>query len=393
MRRDGQCRRGLRRPRGFRCPTVVFDVEQPLKGVSLGPTVVRNGPGTCAASFVTGERYVVYAYRDQATGDLRTGLCSRTRLVRDPHSGADMAYWRWRGTGRPISGLLTGAVVDVTTRLATPRPNAVGLGGIHVHVHQGDGREPISTSTGSDGAYVVSGIRPGALTVTADVPPTFEPAAPVQGVMPTPASCAQVDVPAYIDGRLRGWLLDEQGRPARGIEVHAVTPEAARRVDQFVPALTTTTDEHGAFELRRVGPGRYLLGVDLQRSVRPGAQSRRRFFGGTQDPAAATLVELGVAENRELGRFTLPPLPGERVLTITFRGGGPGVAAATRLFLKGATRRAIESSADGAILRLPYGARYVLEAVAPDGHRVEPAFVSIERDDADRIIELRVNPR
>src|SRR5689334_2719881 len=47
---------------------VHFDVERAFKGVSVGPTSVSSGDGTCALTFTPGERYLVYAYRHPSGG-------------------------------------------------------------------------------------------------------------------------------------------------------------------------------------------------------------------------------------------------------------------------------------------------------------------------------------
>ncbi len=133
-----------------------------------------------------------------------------------------------------------------------------------------------------------------------------------------------------------------------------------------------------------------MIGVERQNPVPPGTLNRRTFFGETQDPAAATVVDLGMAEQRELPPFKLIALPSERSMTIVLRAPGPEVAAATQLFVTGAARKLVDHSSDPLTLRLPFGAAYLVEAVAPAGYRVERRFVRIGRDDTDRTIEFRI---
>jgi hypothetical protein len=368
---------------------VRFDVERSFKGVSVGPVEIANGPGTCAVVFEAGERYLVYAYRDE-TGRLATHMCSRTRPLRDPHTGADLALLELAPGRRAGAGLLTGVVLDATPNLHDRASTLRGLAGVRVTVTPDGGKPPRTASTRADGSYRLTGLPTGRLTVTATLPASFEPASSVAVDMTT-ASCAEAYISGFVDGRLTGRLLDEQGRPGRGIEVHLAAPERVRALDAWIPVLTAMTDEQGIFAFGRVGPGRYVIGVDLQMPVRPGTLNRRRFLGETRDPTAATIVELAAAEKRELPPFKLVTLPSERTLTILLRASSREAAAATRFFLTGATRQPVdERSGDTTTLRLPFGAVYVLEAVVPPGYRVEPRSVRIDRDAVDRTVEFTV---
>jgi len=368
---------------------VQFDVERSYKGATPGPVSIGTGPGSCAIAFTPGERYLVFAYRD-AAGRLGTHLCTRTRPLSDPRSGADLAVLEAQATGRLPDGFLTGAVVDASPRVGG-LPSARGLAGVRVRVTPGDGSPPLVTSSRPDGSYRIDGVPPGPFTITADLPPSFEPATPLRREM-TAASCAEVHVEAFVDGRLRGQVLDEQGRPARGIQVQAVNPQAMRTRRAWVPALHTMTDEEGRFEFRRVAAGDYLLGVDLERPASPGTLDRRRFFGETRDPATATVVDLATGEQRELPPFRLVPLPADRAVTILLRAGSPDIAAATEVFLTGASRTPVRDRSDDTMtLRLPFGAAFQVQAVAPAGYRVEPAGgVPVGRDDLDRTIEFTI---
>ena len=184
---------------------VQFDVEQAFKGVSVGPVSIGNGPGTCALTFIAGERYIIYAYRDTASERLTTNMCTRTRRLRDPIAGSDLAFLELRASGRLPGGLLTGAVLDATPILDARQPGPRGLAGVRIRVTPSDGSPPLTTSSRWDGSYRLTGVPPGKFTVTADLPATFEPATAVPGEMTT-TSCAEVHVEAFVDGRLEGRL-------------------------------------------------------------------------------------------------------------------------------------------------------------------------------------------
>ena len=71
--------------------SVEVDVERAISGAQPGRMAIGNGPGNCGLAFRQGERYVVYAHRDPASGVLFTGMCTRTRPLTDPQTRADPA--------------------------------------------------------------------------------------------------------------------------------------------------------------------------------------------------------------------------------------------------------------------------------------------------------------
>lgn len=60
----------------------VFDVQQNFLGVAVGKKITVHtgfGFGDCGIPFEKGETYLVYAYESE--GNLKTGICSRTRHI------------------------------------------------------------------------------------------------------------------------------------------------------------------------------------------------------------------------------------------------------------------------------------------------------------------------
>lgn len=370
---------------------VQFDVERPVKGVGTGPISLGNGPPSCALPFNIGERYVVYAYRDPSTGSLYTGMCTRTRPLADPHTDGDLAYFDIGQDSGAARHLLTGVVRNDTIRLDSQRVSVPELAGIPVTLRPVDGGPALTSSTRANGSYQIAGMTPGRFVLTATLDARFEKPEPVTVFVPAETRCAEADIRVYMDGRIRGQVVDERGQPARGVGVDLADAVIARTVTTPFSTVKAVTDERGYFEFRRLGPGRYVLGVDLSGGVRPGKLDRRRFYGETQDPGRATIIELGMAERHEISPFKLVPLPVERTITISLQAALDEVAADTKLFMTGASRELVQHRDGSVTIRLPFGAAYVLEAVAPDGYRVAGArFVRIDRDDTDRTVEFRV---
>ncbi len=368
---------------------VQFEVERSLSGAPVGSITVANGPGTCAFGFTVGDRYVVYAYRNQA-GMLSTSICTRTRPLSDPHTRADIAYFN-RRERNAAGGLLTGVVSDVTVDLSPTAPRGRPLSGIRITVSPEPGASPArTTTTRADGSYEVDGLPLGRIRVTASLPAQFEPPQPT--VVAVDANgCAEADIAGQIDGQIRGQLIDEDGRPARSIAVQLADAAAARAGAVPLGTMNVLTDEEGTFEFHHVNVGRYVVGVELDRSVRPGKLNKRRFYPSSGSIETAADVTLGAAEHLQLPAFRLAALPSGRVITVVVHAPGVEIADATRLFLTGATREPIDRRGRPITLTLPFGAQFVIEATAPDGYKaIQPSKILIERDDTDRIVEFRI---
>jgi hypothetical protein len=197
---------------------VQFEVERALSGVKPGRLTLENSTGNCGYGFALGHRYIVYAWRNRSTGALSTSICTRTRPLSDPHARADLAYFA-RGKKRGDEPLLTGVVSDVTVDLAAPGAASRPLAGIKVTATplDGGGRRRTAT-TRADGSYELTEIGAGRFSVTARLPPRFEPHKPVTVTIDDVISeklvviraCAEADVWARLDGRISGQLLDER---------------------------------------------------------------------------------------------------------------------------------------------------------------------------------------
>ena len=380
-------------------------------------TLHRSG-SNCDLGFSTGERYLVYGYRDAKNGNLGTSMCTRTRRMNDPRADADIAYFDARRAGRSTGGWLSGVVEerhydhsrgpDGHVRGEIARP----LASIRVTVSSSSG-ESHSTVTDANGRYVFTGLTPINWRLLADLPTPFKSHDGLVGsryMRPLPtvswprnASCAEADVDARVDGVVTGLLLDEKGRPAPGITVELANV-AALDSDPFAfPDAEVVTDVQGRFEFRPVPAALYVVGVQLRKAYKTNVLDRRRYHPGVRQRSAATVVPLNRGERIELKPFRLPPLPTERTMTILLRAPSPEVVAASSIFLVGATKQLLDLADGSTVLRLPYGAEYQVDVRPPQGHRVEfqrsddpyrkgrEGF--IDSDDTDRTIEVRIQPR
>ena len=434
----------------FKHPVTRFRVERvlvgaPAKEITLGPVaglaaavqttkeitlasaagLAASSPAAmisasdCAIGFKAGERYLVYAYRDMQTGDLYTSMCSRTRRMSDPEAQVDLTYFEARDAGGPTSGWLSGIVRELHYDSSRGPDGRVKewivspLSGIRVTATSPTG-ETHTTVTRDGGVYVFTGLTLSwDWQVKADLPRPFQPhdglvTARYHGPTPTVpwskgTTCAEANIDARIDGVISGVILDEQGRPGRGIVVELGNAQSLRsdpdaRADQEV-----VTDEQGRFEFRPLPAGTYVVGVQLEKPHMTDTLDRRRYHPGVRQLESATAIALNRGQRLQIEPFRLPALPEERTITVTLRAPTADVAAGTRVFLTGATKQRLDMTSGSISLRLPFNAAYVLSVEPPQGFLRDYARSSdpyrrnreheISRDDTDRTIEIVVRPR
>ena len=69
---------------------VRLTVDQPIRGMQSAEVEVITGwgGGDCGYAFKLGQRYLVYAYREEGDKRLSTSICTRTRLLKKADEGS-----------------------------------------------------------------------------------------------------------------------------------------------------------------------------------------------------------------------------------------------------------------------------------------------------------------
>jgi hypothetical protein len=366
-----------------------FTVERSVRGLEVAELELANGPGNCAYPFKPGERYVVYAYRNPQTNQISTNLCTRTRPANN--AVEDLAYFEEMtrpSTGARVYGRIRHIEMDYTTG----RP--IDYGPItRVTLTLTGGDEALHVATDTNGQFEFAHLKPGAYRFTATLPTPFVPWPSVAVALDNDRTCIQMDSVARLDGRIRGRVLREDGRPEPGVRVEA---SAARAIDGNGQPRTVgaVSNQDGTFEIGPLPVGVYLVGTELSSRLLPRKLDRRRYYPGVRDRAAAVPVHLDAGAQVQLRDFRLPALPTDRTIEVVVRDSDGNLVPGATVTLYGA-RQEDHTTPDGRIsFTLPYGAYFNVSARLTREGKVVAAqagmFAAIDRNDGDGIIELRL---
>ena len=106
------------------------------------------------------------------------------------------------------------------------------------------------------------------------------------------------------DGRVTGRIIDPAGRGVPGLTVELTV--AARIDEPGTDRIRALTRSDGTFELARVPPGTFLVGINTQHGGDGAFAQPRVFYPGVEDPAAARTVTVAAGGRVTLDDFVLP---------------------------------------------------------------------------------------
>jgi hypothetical protein len=276
-----------------------------LTGATVSVTTAGSGPA-CGYTFTVGEQYLVYAYRPEGGSGLAVSLCSRTRPL--ANATDDLAFFQTlkvsAGTGGTISGKVEHWERDLATGSGKQYPAVRDV----LIVARGQ-TNTFEAVTDEQGRYVINRLPPGSYEIAVYAPPQFAQRSQTSNAeLPDPRSCFAADFSVSFDGRIRGRIVGPGGGSVEGAQVELMAAEPMRGTG-IIETVRTSADAGGGFEFVEVGPGRYVVGVDLTRRMSPRVVFPTTFHPGTSSPAQATIVELAGGQHVELQPM---PVPEER---------------------------------------------------------------------------------
>jgi hypothetical protein len=326
------------RPSAFRLRRLVtFTVNRAYRGGVEGTIQIATGSSgaDCGYPFEVGDRYLVYAH--DSGGTLSTGICSRTRPL--SKAAEDLEYLETAFDPSPA-----GRIFGRVTRRAAPSAAAVPAPGYRVVLSQH--QREMTATTGADGRFEFPAVAPGSYDIRMVVDDREHvyggPALGGRALdLPDARGCASANFYVVPNGRIVVRLVDSDGRPRAGARLDLVAADTPTR---SVAGATTIPD--GQYAFGPLWPGRYLIGINVDRAPSADQPFPRRFHPGVADPGAAMVIDLGRGEQREVDPFVLPPPLQQRQLSglVEWPDGRP--APGSHVYVVGAGTSQIVASTD-----------------------------------------------
>jgi hypothetical protein len=294
--------------------TVTFLVEEAFSGVDGAAAYVSTGRGggDCGYKFERGVSYLVYAFRGKESRPLSTGICTRTR----PAARASEDIEFLRAQARQPSGVTVSGKVGRPLAVWDEDNEALKLDpleGVRVTVSgRGWARE---ARTDAQGRYKLAGLPPGPQEVEVHLPDELIAERPKRSFHVADRGCASADFLVLDNGRLKGRVLDAEGRPVPDVTLTLLEAEGKKPESQY--GRGAKADAGGRFKYEGLPAGRYLLGVRIVPQAAaddPAAAFPRTYYPGVAGAAEAEVLEVKTGEELTLGDLLLPPRLAEGVV-------------------------------------------------------------------------------
>jgi hypothetical protein len=310
---------------------VHLEVSDAFRGVTTQSVDVETGQGggDCGYLFTVGERYLVYANVRPGGQTLTTSICTRTKPLSSAQE--DVTFARAVATAPSAGGVLSGTVRNRDRRNTASLGNQYApVTGVSVQIECEDGLLR-RAETDARGRFEVGGLPVGVCSARVIAPDaTYVVNPPRDITIRDLRACAEADVTIAFDGRIRGRVLDAALQPLAGVTVDALVP-GARSAPNSAAAVT---DAAGAYEIAKIPPGRYLIGINARQPYSRGrGLGRAIYFPGVDTVDAARTVTVGEGDSVSLDSFTLTPQAAfvQAVGTVVTESGSP--AAGAKIYL------------------------------------------------------------
>ncbi|MEO6391272.1 MAG: hypothetical protein ABIP75_05425 [Pyrinomonadaceae bacterium] len=318
---------------------IYFSVQEVFSGVEGRKKVTIHsgtGGGDCGYWFQRNTRYLIYAY-GEPNKRLSTNICTRTRPLDEATD--DLTVLRQlpvKGSGVIIAGRVTEAGPRGIDNMSQ---QTWGLANIPVTITRKQGK-PIRLKTDGDGRYEVTGLRPGEYTVAVVLPPQYlQTDFLVKTVKVHDRGSAHNSFYAMPDNRVSGQIVDLEGKPVPKAKLVLVNSKRVGPLTIFDEMGTEYGDDpNGKFEFTEIPPGEYLLGYNLTDSPDQEQPYPQTYYPGVQDRTQATVIKLGVGDQRKDLVFRLPAKLRERTIEGTVLWPNGEAAGGIEVYLVDSTR-------------------------------------------------------
>jgi hypothetical protein len=383
-----------------------FTVEDAFRGLNTREVDVATLSGTsCDMTFKKGERWLVYAYLDAATGRLEIHPCTRTHQLQGGMN-EDLDYIRAVRRGPPEQSVLG--------RLAYFRYDP--LMGVKVSVRGGG--QTFETETDADGRFNLRLPRGGAYTVSAVVPfsavagsrnvavktDSTDERTVIEYAVELPAGRCAYDlidvykVDLHATAEVSGKVLDESDRPVTRGQVRLFKAEPKEGADP--EEAYTRIGADGSFKFEGVAVGNYYLVINPREEAPDeyDAPYPRTFYPGVAEQSKATPIVVTEGLKLEDLVFRVRPALRERVLkgVVVWPDGKPAAEANVSLYDAAQNRyvRMVRADAGGKFEMRVYGDfKYEVSAGVYGKKIGESEKVKVPDSDERPRLKLVVKPK
>lgn len=293
-------------------------VEERFRGdvESVETEVVTGwGGGDCGYEFKMGERYIVYAHRDEKDRRLHTSICTRTRPLSE--AADDLAFMRELASSSDVKSSVFGRITKRNYQWKEGEYVFLPVRDVEVAL-EGSGKK-YEMRSDAEGRFRFGGLEPGSYKVRIKVPEGLtdeglkdESSRMLEGQVSVVArGCAETGFYLESDTRVAGRVLDASGEPVANIKVE-MRP-APNSNNNYSSLLYAQTDEGGRFEFKVVPPGSYLMGYRIigSSSEQPPVPYPRTYYPGVPLKGVASVIKISEGERLRDLVLRLPSRPEE----------------------------------------------------------------------------------
>jgi hypothetical protein len=287
-----------------------FAVDRAFKGVTEDEVEVTTsiGGGSCGYYFQLGKQYLIYAGFDPKGKQYGTSICSRTRPIEKATS--DLSYIEGLTNAKVkngIAGTVNKKGINLVGRYYSKDLGAAV--GLEIAVQSG--KRFFKAKTDAEGQYEFRGLLPGRYQVflwdevnkiASKLGHPFGARYEI-GLSTGPKYyCTGADFTVDTKAQISGKVFDAHNKPKPKVRVSAILadPDAYRSDDRFSfeSQISSYTDNDGSYTLKQLPPGRYFVGINIDRSPTKNSPFAPLFYPSVIDKTKAAVVLISDEEQR-----------------------------------------------------------------------------------------------
>lgn len=268
--------------------------EEVFHGNPPNPLIVRTSQAPCLPKLAVGERWLFFLRKENGKPIVLDFYGNDSRPVAQAQEQI--------ATLRRLEAI--GDLAIVRGHVLRTSFEGKPVPGAHVVAYRESDNLPFVTTTGADGRYEFQPLPPGKYKLTVDPIESFQPDA--SDIEVIGGACWDLTLSRSPHALLSGHVRRSNGSPV---------PKVAVLIERGDEWWTTSTDADGYFQKDWLGPGKYIVGINLpgapawkyERATGMHPPAASLYYPGVQSHSAALPVRLTADEKRDDIDFILTP--------------------------------------------------------------------------------------